>query len=141
MFPVSQPSRRTVIILAAIVFIALGETLTYRLFKPSRVEEPVPRGELTAEQARAYMLQNQNLVLIDVRSRKEFAADHLPDALNIPIHSLPRLLAQIPRDHPVLVYCVEGFRAIQAYKLLKRLRPDLSNIRYVAGWLLSFTPS
>jgi phage shock protein E len=42
--------------------------------------------------------------LIDVRAPEEFAAGHLPGAINIPADQLPSRLAEIPRDKPVVTY-------------------------------------
>ena len=89
--------------------------------------------EMTMEQARHYIRDTGNLLIIDVRSRKEFFRGHLDHALNIPIHSFPHLVKTIPKDFPVLLYCFEGYRSLQAYKLLRRLRPDIKSIRYMAG--------
>jgi rhodanese-related sulfurtransferase len=42
--------------------------------------------------------------VIDVRSRDEYAAGHIPGALHIPGDQLPILLAELPRDRPVVTY-------------------------------------
>ncbi|HVB63797.1 MAG TPA: rhodanese-like domain-containing protein [Nitrolancea sp.] len=44
--------------------------------------------------------------LVDVLPAKEFAADHLPSAINIPLTSMDRATtAQLRQDQPVIVYC------------------------------------
>lgn len=137
MFIFFQMPARISRILLAMVFIACGETILYLHFGSPRFSVPDPQGRISAEQARDYIRQTGNLVVVDVRSRKEFAASHVPEALNLPLHSLPRLAKKLPKESPVLIYCLQGYRALQAYKVLKKLRPDITDIRYVAGWLIS----
>jgi len=57
--------------------------------------------------------------LIDVRSRAEWAAGHLPNAINLPLGELDQRLREIPRGRPVVVHCQTGGRAAIAASLLK----------------------
>jgi rhodanese-related sulfurtransferase len=43
-------------------------------------------------------------VVLDVRGPDEYAAGHLPGAINVPAEELPSRLAEIPRDRPVVAY-------------------------------------
>lgn len=47
----------------------------------------------------------QNYTLLDVRPEDEFAAGHLPNAINIPIETLTHNLAALNPQTPVIVYC------------------------------------
>ena len=125
--------RRTEWILGLILLIACIEMVVYTVFGTARPQAPREQPAMTMEQARHYIRDTGNLLIIDVRSRKEFFRGHLDHALNIPIHSFPHLVKTIPKDFPVLLYCFEGYRSLQAYKLLRRLRPDIKSIRYMAG--------
>lgn len=46
----------------------------------------------------------QTPTIIDVRGAAEYAAGHVPGALHIPADELPRRLAEIPRERPVVTY-------------------------------------
>lgn len=61
----------------------------------------------------------ERFTLLDVRSREEFAAGHLPNALNVYVGELPDNLDRIPRDIPVVTFCGSGKRAIIAAAILK----------------------
>ncbi|MCL7927145.1 MAG: rhodanese-like domain-containing protein [marine benthic group bacterium] len=52
-------------------------------------------------------------VLLDVRSAEEFAAGHIPGAINVPYDEVPARLAEIVehRDAELVVYCRTGRRA------------------------------
>ncbi|MGN6391581.1 MAG: MBL fold metallo-hydrolase [Gemmatimonadales bacterium] len=70
--------------------------------------------------------------LLDVRSRAEWAAGRVRDALNVPLAELPTRLGELPRG-PLIVYCQTGARAaIAASLLMARGRTDVS--LYVGGF-------
>jgi len=50
-------------------------------------------------------LERGEVVLLDVRPEEEYAAGHLPEALNIPLASLETMLDQLPRDREIVAYC------------------------------------
>jgi rhodanese-related sulfurtransferase len=46
--------------------------------------------------------------LVEVLPKQEYAAEHLPGAINIPLTRLNRQTAtQLQRDRPVIVYCYD----------------------------------
>lgn len=66
-------------------------------------------------------LPSGKVTVIDVRNRTEWEAGHLPHAMHIPIGYLPRRLAEIPRDRPIVVQCQGGARSAIATSVLQRL--------------------
>jgi len=51
-------------------------------------------------------LLEQRAQLVDVLGDDEFARDHLPGAINIPLKRLDeKTVAGLDRERPVLVYC------------------------------------
>jgi rhodanese-related sulfurtransferase/DNA-binding transcriptional ArsR family regulator len=61
--------------------------------------EPVDTDELLRR------LGDESTVVLDVRPGSEYAAGHLPGALNIPLEELADRLAELPRDTEVVAYC------------------------------------
>jgi len=57
-------------------------------------------------------------LFVDVRTPGEYAAGHVPGAVNIPVNHLAQQLSAIPRNKQVYVYCEAGGRAARAGKLL-----------------------
>jgi rhodanese-related sulfurtransferase/DNA-binding transcriptional ArsR family regulator len=77
--------------------------------------EPLPAKELL-NRARDGLV-----TVIDVRPPEEFAAGHVPGALNIPLSELERHLADLPTDREVVAYC-RGPYCVLAYEAVDRLR-------------------
>jgi len=77
--------------------------------------EPVPAQELL-ERAR------QGLVtVLDVRPPEEFAAGHLPGAVNIPFAKLESCLSQLSKRREVVAYC-RGPYCLMSFDAVSKLR-------------------
>jgi rhodanese-related sulfurtransferase len=71
-----------------------------------------------------------SFILVDVREPEEFAAGHIPGAINIPVTSF-FASAQLDQNKKIILYCSIGARSYTAYrKLKKRLFPDLAQLRF-----------
>ena len=57
-------------------------------------------------------------VLLDVRSADEYAAEHLPGAINIPLDELGQRMSELPTATPIVTYCHSGARATSAAEQL-----------------------
>ena len=77
-------------------------------------------------------------VIVDVRTRREYEAGHVPGAIHVPFYTLLVRQDDIPgpRERPVVVYCEHGPRAGVA-RLALRLT-GFTDVRYLdghmAGW-------
>ena len=61
------------------------------------------------------------VVVLDVRPTEEFAAGHLPGALNIPMHELEKRLRELPKRKEVVAYC-RGPYCLMSYDAVTLLR-------------------
>ncbi|MCS7468030.1 FAD-dependent oxidoreductase [Stieleria sp. ICT_E10.1] len=66
--------------------------------------------------------------LLDVRSEAEFAAGHLPGAVNLPIEQLRERLGEVPRDRTITAYCKVGQRGYLATRVLLQHGFDAANL-------------
>jgi glyoxylase-like metal-dependent hydrolase (beta-lactamase superfamily II)/rhodanese-related sulfurtransferase len=57
-------------------------------------------------------------VVLDVREPEEFAAGHVPGAINLPQADLATRLGELPRDSPLLTVCQGGYRSLRAAQFL-----------------------
>jgi phage shock protein E len=70
--------------------------------------------------AQARQLVQAGARLVDVRTPSEFAAGHIPGAINIPLQQLDSRLTELqPKDTPVVLYCRSGGRSGSATRVLK----------------------
>jgi len=77
--------------------------------------EPIPREELLAR-------AREGLVtVLDVRPPEEFAAGHVPGAVNIPLAELEEHLSELHPDQEVVAYC-RGPHCVLAFDAVARLR-------------------
>ena len=60
-----------------------------------------------------------HLQIIDVRGDGEFAINHLPQAINIPVSQLRKRLSEISPKTPTVVYCAGGYRSSIAASVLR----------------------
>jgi rhodanese-related sulfurtransferase/biotin operon repressor len=84
-------------------------------FRERDALEPVSRREL------ARRLKDDIVTVLDVRPADEFAAGHLPTAINIPLRELPRRLRNLPADREVVAYC-RGPYCVLAFEAIALLR-------------------
>lgn len=65
---------------------------------------------------------DRSLVVLDVRTPGEFAAGHLPGAINIPHTELASRVAELDgsRESDIIVYCRSGVRAATALGVLEQ---------------------
>lgn len=74
---------------------------------------------------------NKDIQILDVRTKKEFAEKHIPDAVNIDWKNQANFaasLSKLDKSRPVYVYCFSGGRSEQASKKLYELGFDVYDI-------------
>jgi rhodanese-related sulfurtransferase len=124
--------------------------------------------QIDPKQTSAILQQNPNAIYIDVRTAEEFAAGHVPGAVNIPVMTpdvatrrmtpnpkfVEAVQSQFPKDKTIICGCQMGGRSQFAADLLVQTGySDVSNMqggfggardpmgRVVApGWLQSDLP-
>ncbi|HVC61127.1 MAG TPA: metalloregulator ArsR/SmtB family transcription factor [Acetobacteraceae bacterium] len=84
-------------------------------FRERDALDPVSHAEL------ANLLEAGLVTLIDVRPAEEFAAGHIPGAVNIPLAELSGRLAELPADRGVVAYC-RGPYCVYAFEAVAALR-------------------
>jgi rhodanese-related sulfurtransferase len=62
--------------------------------------------------------KDASLFVLDVRAPEEYAAGHVPGAVNIPHDQIAARLAEVPKDRDVVLYCRSGRRAAMAGEVL-----------------------
>lgn len=73
-------------------------------------------GSITISQLRTGLSRRSQL--IDVRSASEFAARHIPGAVNIPMDQIEARLSDLSAEDPIVLVCKSGTRARMTAELL-----------------------
>jgi rhodanese-related sulfurtransferase len=79
--------------------------------------EPLPRQELLAR------VRDGLVTVIDVRPPEEYAAGHVPGAVNVPLAELEQYLEQCNPNQEVVAYC-RGAHCVLAFDAVARLREN-----------------
>jgi len=81
--------------------------------------EPIPRTELLAR------VKDGLVTVLDVRPEEEYAAGHVPGAVNIPLQELEQRLEELENqnveNHEIVAYC-RGPHCVLAFDAVARLR-------------------
>ena len=79
--------------------------------------------QITMDEAVDMMAQETGYIILDVRRPDEFAAGHIPNAINVPNESIGT--AEIPelpdKNQLIMVYCRSGRRGKEAAEKLVKL--------------------
>lgn len=106
---------------------------------PTKWDEPLESvNQISIDRLRRH---SEHFFLVDVRRPAEFAAKHVPGALNVPLAELPESLERVPRDRAIAVICQSGYRSSMAASVLRRHGyPNVTNVLggtqawLAAGW-------
>lgn len=92
------------------------------------------RGDISGADARERVANGA--ALLDVRTPEEFAAGHLPEAINIPVRELAGRQDEIgPTTRPVVLYCRSGTRSGLAARALRKAGfSEVYNLGAMSRW-------
>ncbi|MBL0359297.1 MAG: MBL fold metallo-hydrolase [Chitinophagaceae bacterium] len=74
---------------------------------------------------------DEDMLIIDVRRKSEFDAEHFIGAINIPLSRINDYLSLLPRDKAFAIHCAGGYRSMIAASILKQR--GWNNFLEVAG--------
>ncbi|WP_226037604.1 sulfurtransferase TusA family protein [Aquibacillus saliphilus] len=100
-----------------------GEVLKHYLRKSSN-EETIEKNHPNVsnnEEFEKKLVANENIVVLDVREAAEFAFDHIPNAISIPLGDLDERSSELNKEDEIFVVCRTGSRSdLAAQKLTEK---------------------
>ena len=77
---------------------------------------------LSLNEIKEIIRNDENVILIDVRSRQEFLEGHLNGSINIPLYELEQCCERklIDKNSIIITYCQCGARSKKAIVILKK---------------------
>ena len=87
-------------------------------------EQKVSVKNIDANEAEKLLKDNKKIVVLDVRTPKEFSAGHIAGATNLNFNDadFEKKLATLDKNQPYLVHCAVGGRSARARELMKTLQ-------------------
>ena len=85
--------------------------------------EEITYRQINMDEAITLMEEEAGYIILDVRTRSEFADKHIPGAINVPNETIGmQEIPELPdKDQLILVYCRSGNRSKQASEKLAAL--------------------
>ncbi|HNU88095.1 MAG TPA: rhodanese-like domain-containing protein, partial [Ferruginibacter sp.] len=68
----------------------------------------------------AKLYETTKPLVIDIRKKSEYDAEHVVDAVNIPLNQVNDHLSSFPKDKPFVLHCAGGYRSMIAASILKQ---------------------
>ena len=74
--------------------------------------------------------------LVDVREASEWAQMHVPDAIHAPLSDFASRIANLPKDRPLVFYCLSGQRSQRGVELCQQMKlpHDLHVVGGLTAW-------
>ena len=96
-----------------------GDVLKHFVRKSSGEETVERKHEAVTDNATlAGKLSDENVIVLDVREKAEYAFNHIPGAVSIPLGELENRMNELNKDKEVYVVCRTGNRSDMAAQLL-----------------------
>lgn len=96
-------------------YVAEVERIVRLYFAKKDELEAIPAREVL-ERARKGLV-----TVLDVRPPEEYAAGHVPGAINIPVHDLEKRIKELPKRREVIAYC-RGPYCLMSFEAVEKLR-------------------
>ncbi|MCX7668055.1 MAG: rhodanese-like domain-containing protein, partial [Atribacterota bacterium] len=75
--------------------------------------------------------RNEEFVLLDVRTPKEYQSMRIPGSTLIPLGTLPQRLHELPRDKEIITFCAVSLRGYEASLILRH--NGFTNVKVMDG--------
>jgi len=99
----------------------------YPFFRGPDFSRRIKTRRITPQEVNAIIgASPEGVTLVDVCDREEYAEEHIPGAINIPLASFAAGSGILDKNKHVIVYCKSGGRSSSAYRKLRAL--DFDNI-------------
>lgn len=140
--------KNTVLIVLAVLVV--GGLVAYAAVDRSPMSEATEEHHDDDDEVAAYEIypgdvvekikNNEDIILLDVRTPEEYAEVHLENALLLPVQELSQQslnkigLGENMKDKEIYIYCRSGSRSQTAYNIMESL--GYTNIKSVAGGMI-----
>ena len=106
-----------------IIFIVVGGVIWMYKKEDKNVQNNEEIRYVSMNEIISIMEENENYIILDVRTIEEYNEGHIPNAICIPNETIDEdVINKLPnKDQLILIYCRSGNRSKQAANKLKKL--------------------
>ncbi|MBQ6860732.1 MAG: rhodanese-like domain-containing protein [Clostridia bacterium] len=114
--------RRIILFLFVIILVLVGVIFMFNKGKNDEENEVMIR-YVSMNEITEIMEQNEDYIILDVRTLEEYNLGHIPNAICIPNETIDEnVVNELPdKNQLILIYCRSGNRSKQATKKLEKL--------------------
>ncbi len=126
-----------VVIIIFIVLILIVSILLYFNYNKSNKSTETKVRYVSMDEIVQIMNENENYIILDVRTMEEFNQGHIPNAICIPNETInENIINELPnKEQLILIYCRSGNRSKQATdKLIKLGYINLVEFGGIIDW-------
>lgn len=113
---------RHIYIVAALILVLIVAMLLLWQFTKERTVSNIQLKytfqQLLPEEARQIINSNSDIIIIDIRQKKDYDNGHIRDAFAIPYKELKSSLDELDTSYTYLIYCNNGKDSMKASKLM-----------------------
>jgi rhodanese-related sulfurtransferase len=93
----------------------------------------VPR--ITTQELKEKLDANEDVIVVDARSRTEYDSVHIPGALSIPLAEIEERHGELPQEGEIVLYCTWPAEQTSARAALKLYELGFTEVRALWGGL------
>jgi len=119
--------KKVVILLICLIFMVGCEN----------IENTINYKTISSNEAYEIMNNNDDVIIIDVRTLNEYSLGHIKNAINVPLDTIEESFSEIVNDKnkTILIYCQSGNRSKTASeKLVKLGYTNVNNFGGINNW-------
>jgi len=106
---------KILILIIILTILPAGSLLIYGCKSINAKGDEIP---ISAEKVYKIISEKKDYLILDVRTKEEFDGEHLESATLIPVDELEARLGELPKNKPIIVYCMSGRRSTKASEIL-----------------------
>jgi rhodanese-related sulfurtransferase len=92
--------------------------------------------EIEAAELQSRVVNNEDIMLLDIRGDAEVAQGVLPKAEHLPMHMIPLRMHDFPQGRDIVLYCRSGARSHHACNYL--MQQGIDNVINLRGGIISW---
>ena len=121
-----------------LILVAALAVITFLIIKTEIGAKLSKVAQLNVNEAVRFM-NNDDVVVLDVRENNEYGTGHIRDSIHIPMASLTKRMNELEKfkNKKILAYCRSGSRSNHACRTLSK--QGFENVNNLAGGIMSWT--